>query len=409
MQRVLIISPSFCRLDLFDTKIIDRVIKKMSIRFLYYKHFIQTHVNHVRPKVFYRILSFFSLFNHVYYRMNVNYHDTKMRNSFFYVSSVSVVVRLLIFIDSMCSAVTKGSKYSSKSIDVSILPNNVFDLKGDAFYTLVRDLTSEDVEDLLKLQRISSARCFLNTNPLTFLNIQTTEPSVIEIQARLSYKTTDDKNIVLAGITADILYLKQLLKLYLVKNEKKTIDYTDLNTTAERPSSIMAKRTTSSRVFVDRFDIHKTSINDHRTYLNQQIKSWWEKHRTDYNLEDHMLIEPDDYQLIINEDSAIVKCSCKQKLNLPLPRERKHYQLSNFYKHLTRNDQCDVIKKKCSAVEQHADEESDDANSSDDFSPIAISRRSTADLTRTDDQPLKRPADDSSNSSRKVKRGRQRW
>ena len=99
----------------------------------------------------------------------------------------------------------------------------------------------------------------------------------------------------------------------------------------------------------------------------------------------------------------------QKKMNLPLPRERKHYQLSNFYKHLTRNDQCDVIKRKGSAVEEHVDEESDDVNSSDDFLPIPTSRRSTDDLTRTDDQSLKRPAGRSSNSSRKVKRGRRRW
>ena len=280
---------------------------------MYYKNFIQTHANYVSLNVFYRILSFFSLFNHVQYRMNVHYHEPKIPNSFFYASSVSVVVCLFTFIDNMRSAASKGSTYSSKSIDVSILPNNVFDLKADAFYTLVRELTSEDVEDLFKIQRISSARCFLSTNPLTFLNLQTTEPSVIEIQARLSYKTTDDKNIVLAGISADILYLKQLLKLYLVKNEKKTISYTDLNTAADSPSSIMAKRTTSSRVSVDRSEINKALINDHRIHLNQQIKSWWEKHRTDYNLDDHLLIEPYDYELIINEDSAIVKCSCKKK------------------------------------------------------------------------------------------------
>lgn len=59
--------------------------------------------------------------------------------------------------------------------------------------------------------------------------------------------------------------------------------------------------------------------------------------------------------------------------------------------------------------EEHVDEESDDVNSSDDCLPIPTSRRSTDDFTRNDDQSLKRSADGSSNSSRKVQRGRRRW
>lgn len=249
------------------------------------------------------------------------------------------MVGFVIPIDMMCSAVNKRIKYSSNLIDASILPQNTFDLKGDTFYTLVRELTSEDVEDLLKMQRISSARCFLNTNPLTFLNFQTNEPFVIELQARLSYRTVDEKKVVLAGVTADVLYLKQLFKLFLLTNAKKTIGCTDSPTTTERPSSIITKRTTSSPTSIAGSGTNKISTDDHRTYLNKQIESWWENRRTEYNLEDHMLKEPDDYQLIINDESATIKCSCKQKVNLPLPRERKHYQLSNFYKHLTRNDQ----------------------------------------------------------------------
>ena len=144
------------------------------------------------------------------------------------------MVGFVIPIDMMCSAVNKRIKYSSNLIDASILPQNTFDLKGDTFYTLVRELTSEDVEDLLKMQRIPSARCFLTTNPLTFLNFQTNEPSVIELQARLSYRTVDEKKVVLAGVTADVLYLKELFKLFLLTNAKKTIGCTDSPTTAER-------------------------------------------------------------------------------------------------------------------------------------------------------------------------------
>ena len=135
-----------------------------------------------------------------------------------------------------------------------------------------------------------------------------------------------------------------------------------------------------------------------------------------------MLKEPDDYQLIINDESATIKCSCKQKVNLPLPRERKHYQLSNFYKHLTRNDQCTVIKTKCSALEEDEEkeeqeeeqeekeqEESDDLDSRNATPSISQSHR-VATAPKRNHRPLsKRSVDGPSSSSPEAKRHRRKW
>ena len=197
---------------------------------------------------------------------------------------------LIIFIDSICSSINKWCSYFSQLIDVSILPGNIFNLKGNVFYTLVPEVTSNDIENLLKVQRISSARCFLNTNPLTCLDLQADEPSIIKLQARLSYRTADGQKDVLAGIVADILCLKQLLTLFLMTDEKKRISCTDSTATAERPSSIITRRTTSSRISVVRSGTNELSIDDHRKYLNRKIKSWWEKDRNDYKLENYVLI-----------------------------------------------------------------------------------------------------------------------
>lgn len=57
---------------------------------------------------------------------------------------------------------------------------NVFDLKSDVFYTLVQELPSEDIEQLLRIQRISSARSFLNENSLTFFDTTCNDPSIIK-------------------------------------------------------------------------------------------------------------------------------------------------------------------------------------------------------------------------------------
>ena len=68
--------------------------------------------------------------------------------------------------------------HSSNTIDISIIPPDAFSLRGDAFYSLVEELTSKDIEDLLRIQKISNARCFLNTNPLAFFDIDSNDPSV---------------------------------------------------------------------------------------------------------------------------------------------------------------------------------------------------------------------------------------
>lgn len=304
----------------------------------------------------------------------------------------------------MCRAINKRYRYPPQLIDISILPDNVFDLKGGAFYSLVAELTSDDIEDLLKLQRISSVRCFLNTNPLTLLDLQTDDQSVIELQARLSYRSADGKIVVLAGIIADIFYLKQLFKLVLVEQDKKKINHDNSTTTAERPSSNINKRTTTNRISTVRSKNIEFSTDDHRRYINQQIASWWIGNRDNYDLDNHLLQETDDYELIINRDSTIIKCSCNQNIRLPLPAGRKYYQLSNFYKHLKGNDQCNVISKKCSTSE--AD---DDAESFKNIPAALPSRRLTDVVETNEEQRLKQFADDSSSSFPKAKSSRRKW
>ena len=102
-----------------------------------------------------------------------------------------------------------------------MVPADVFNLRGDAFYALVKELTSDDIEELLRLQRIATARCFLSTNPLGIFNLNTNDQSIIQLQNRLSFKTAANKHVVLAGVDGDIFYLKQLLNTFLMKNKRR--------------------------------------------------------------------------------------------------------------------------------------------------------------------------------------------
>ena len=116
-------------------------------------------------------------------------------------------------------------------LDPSLLPMNLFSLRGDAFYELLVRITSEDIKELLKIQRISTANCFLDTDPLAFFDLNCSDPSITEIQRRLSFKTESGDNVIFAGIETDLRYLRQLFETFVMKrNAKKSKGQIDPDT-----------------------------------------------------------------------------------------------------------------------------------------------------------------------------------
>lgn len=71
-------------------------------------------------------------------------------------------------------------------------------------------------------------------------------------------------------------------------------------------------------------------IEHHHHHHSQQIVSWWRKY---WNKQSTNL------QVSELDDSASVTCSCEEKISRPHAKDRTHYHLSNFYKHLTQNDE----------------------------------------------------------------------
>ena len=229
-------------------------------------------------------------------------------------------------------------------LDLSTVPVNLLSLRGDAFYALVKELTSDDAEELLKMQRISTARCFLSTNPLIFFDLQSDDPLIVHLQNRLSFKSGDNKNVVLAGIYGDCSYLRRLFQTFLMANKKKKIDVinsTDTTHLSQQTSSM----TTPTPPTDSPPEIKCLTITEHRNHISQQIDSWWKKYRSNHELAYLEVTELDEYDLITTNDTASVMCSCGEQISLPLPKGRLYYQLSNFYKHLTQNDQCMVIRR----------------------------------------------------------------
>ena len=243
-------------------------------------------------------------------------------------------------------------------LDFSVLPTNTFDLRGDEFYSFVEEITCEDVQDLLRVQKISNARCFLNTNALAFFDLRSDDAQVTQLQNRLSITVLGGKKVVLAGVHGYVQYLQDLLRASLAKRANKRISSHDstlrnnlLHQVPSTPMQISSPLTSSPSTA-------SPSTNHHHNFFHEKIQSWWEKNRGQYDLENQTLTEPDDYRIIVNEKSALVKCSCNKQINIPMLSGRKHYQLSNFYKHLTQAGQCTAIERKRKRTEPEGKDDS---------------------------------------------------
>ena len=182
----------------------------------------------------------------------------------------------------------KRSRSRSPALDLSILPANVFALKGDSFYTVIKEVTSEDVEELLKIQRISAARCFLATNPLNFFNTVSNDLMIVQLQKRLSFNVPNGRNVVLAGVEGDISYLTKFLGAFSTNKKTKTDAINIATNIQHRNHSATTTQPATPHVLTP------LTVKEHRKYLRQQIESWFEKHRKKHRIENHRFIEPDD-------------------------------------------------------------------------------------------------------------------
>jgi hypothetical protein len=292
---------------------------------------------------------------------------------------------------------------ASMMLDLSTMPTDALSLREDAFYSLVEELTSTDIEDLFRIQKISNARCFLNTNSLAFFDINSDDPSVIQLQDRLSIKVLNSKRAVLAGVHGYVHYLQELFNLFLMKKKNKrtksNISTTVRNHLHQVPSTPMP----TTPLSVDSSTATASSNTDHHDYLNEKIKFWWEKNRDLFNLENYALTEPDDYQIIINNKSAFVECCCNKKINIPMVTGRKYYQLSNFYKHLTQNTQCTAIERKRSKTESDNDDDLDVS-----FSPSSSSNPSSRHHTKTTTEDGRQLMAIDNNSSQSISKHKRR-
>ena len=114
-------------------------------------------------------------------------------------------------------------------------------------------------------------------------------------------------------VEGDVFYLMKLLGAFATKKKRKT---NAINVVNNIQHPYWSQLTTTAQTAIPHVTAPLT-ITEHRNYLTQHTESWLEKHRTEHRIDNARFIEPDDYKLMIDANSASVQCSCHNPCRSP--------------------------------------------------------------------------------------------
>jgi len=122
--------------------------------------------------------------------------------------------------------------------DTSVLPNNIFSLKGDVFYECIQQLVGEMLCEILKIQLIDSAQALMDCDDL-FNIFQYNSPEINCLRDKACFKTVNGDYIVKRGIITNLSWLKTLLNSKKEEQENPTYslqqEHTSINLINNHP------------------------------------------------------------------------------------------------------------------------------------------------------------------------------
>ncbi|CAF3925720.1 unnamed protein product [Rotaria sp. Silwood1] len=173
------------------------------------------------------------------------------------------------------------------NIGTNVLPPDVLSLMDNQFYDLIRELTSSNEAEILKLQHINNVNAFLLTkNPLELLELNSSD--VQDIKKRICFELENKTFVVKPGIKSNLQYLHDL--------------------------------------FCKKMDEHVKDIKK-KTKLSQATQESATEHPDDIKA----FILRSIKRCLTDDGKAFIICKCGAKINLY--KFRGKFQLSNFYRH----------------------------------------------------------------------------
>ncbi|CAF2756206.1 unnamed protein product [Rotaria sp. Silwood2] len=253
------------------------------------------------------------------------------------------------------------------NMDLTILPGDVLSLYGEPFYELVRKLAGPGEAKLLEIQGIRSAYSLINTEDIfDILNYPC--KALNEVKTSICLLLDDNRYIIKAGCKSNLRYLIQLFTL---KNQehlktmgarlksKKSNDNDISNTFSTQSSAQVLPLSSLSSQQTTPAD--ETNELKHRDFITRALDDWFNKNKANFNLSNEKFVENVDYKLtlVLNQASeeAFISCSCGVRVNLG--KERRHFSLSNYYKHIKSTKCTMVYNRRKSMTNNRSNEENE--------------------------------------------------
>lgn len=131
-------------------------------------------------------------------------------------------------------------------IDTSVLPTDILTLKDYDFFRVVKQLTSESIVELIRIQAINNVRVFLAVpNILDVVHINSSELN--RVRGETCFQLKDGTFTVKCGIRVSIQYLRDLFtakidECYFNKQPGSIESDSDTSTTSDDNAAISPKR-----------------------------------------------------------------------------------------------------------------------------------------------------------------------
>ena len=255
-------------------------------------------------------------------------------------------------------------------VSLDVLPQNALEMRDNQFYSLVEQLTSPEVSQILKSQCINSINTYLLCKKISESILLPT--SAFDAIRRDTCVKLDQNNnnayVVHVGIVGQIDYLTELFR-------KKHNQEAKSNSKHHPTSNVNSVLDHSLPSVIDSSSINPNAIAqqssdiDYRSKIISTVNKWLTSQFKSNGLNPISLVEGTNYTLHISPsiDTIIITCQCTTRVSIPKSTD-KGFSLSNLYKHWKNAKQCNIYKlfeSSCSSP-AYSSSSSNDIFSNDD-------------------------------------------
>lgn len=262
-------------------------------------------------------------------------------------------------------------------IALDVLPDDVLTLKDAQFYSLVEDLTSHDVAQILRSQAINSVNTFLLSKNIVESVLLPTS-AFDSIRRKVCVKldlNNNDSYAIHIGIIGQFQYLTELLRKKNAQEAQARPKHRSCSimhsssSVAIVPISTPGTNFTATPSSTNNTNINTSvpaSIIDHHSKIITAVNKWIIGEGKKVGTNVVKMVEGIDYTVELSSlsERAVIVCKCQARFSL-IKSTDETFSLSNLYKHWKSSKKCVVLSSVLADTNQHPPHSSSPQNDSD--------------------------------------------